>query len=182
MALKRLKIIYIGLLLILVSSVVARAQQEKVTEYQIKAAFIYNFTKFISWPQKAFASESVPFVVEILGDDPFGPSIEQLRALHVNDRSVDIQYAENDTAIKPCHVLFICASEKNRVNQILQKIKGQPVLTVSDIEGFSTKGGIIEFRVKKEQLRFLINLEAARSAGLRISYQLLSLAKEVIGK
>lgn len=182
MARKKPGIIYIILLLILVSSHMSLAQQEKITEYQIKAAFLYNFAKFVAWPDQAFAGENAPFTFEILGKDPFGLSIESLRAQKVGGRSIEILHAKEPDLLRPCQVLFISASERRNTDTVLKKLRGSPVLTVSDIPGFAGKGGIIEFTVENMQVRFLINLEAARSAGLRINYQLLSVAKEVIGK
>ncbi len=178
----RLKVLCILLMFLVVTWISARAQENELKEYQVKAAFLYNFTKFVTWPQNTFQKSDSPFVFEILGDCPIRTTIKPLERMKVNGHSVVIRYAKNKEDLQPCHVLFLCKSEKENVDRILERVINSPVLTVSDIDGFVNHGGIIEFIIEDEKLRFLINQEAADRAGIRISFQLLALAKKVFKK
>lgn len=176
------RILYVQIALVLVFHTPSWAGQEKAAEYQIKAAFLYNFAKFVAWPDETFSLKDTPFTFEILGKDPFGHSIDSLLSQKVGGRPVDVVRVNGGGMAKPCQVLFISASEIRHTGRLIKRLQGSPVLTVSDIPGFVQKGGIIEFTVENMQVRFLINLEAARMAGLKINYQLLALAKKVVGR
>jgi hypothetical protein len=143
-------------------------------EYQIKAVFLFNFAQFVEWPQAAFADARSPFVVAILGDDPFGTALEEtVRGERLNGRSLAVIRSSRIEDIVGCHILFISRSEAGRLEEILSALKGRSILTVSDIEGFSRQGGMIQFVTENNKVRLRINNDAARSAGLTISSKLL---------
>lgn len=154
------------------------------TEYQLKAAFLYNFAKFVDWPAPAFASDSAAITIGILGKDPFGADFDKLlefETLRGRRFSVTrLRYGENLTA---CHILFITSFETNlRLHKILRELEGATVLTVGESENFAGDGGMIKFIASEGKIGFEINAEAAQLAGLQISSKLLRLAKRVISR
>lgn len=167
-----------GVIVALTLYSLARAAQVQVAgEYQLKAAFLFNFAKFVEWPPKVLPP-SRPIALCILGTDPFGLELERtIKDERVAGRELAIrrlkQVQERDT----CHVLFISPSEKDSLSQILAALKNSNVLTISEIEGFTQVGGIINFYIEESKIRFEINVGAAEKAGLKISSKLLKLAK-----
>ena len=150
------------------------------SEYQIKAAFLFNFTQFICWPDNAFADASAPIVIGVLGDDPFGALLEQtVEGELVHDRKVVIKRFRHLDDLKTCHLLYIARSEKNRLAQIITALRGSPVVTVSDMDQFADRGGTIGFIIRDNKIRFEINLDAAEEAGVKISSKLIKLAVTV---
>jgi hypothetical protein len=143
-------------------------------EYQIKAVFLFNFAQFVEWPPEAFRGADEPFVIGILGDDPFGPYLDEaVRGEKVNNRSISIVRFARPVDITTCHILYISRSEAGRLDQILSAIKGRSILTVSDVDQFSRLGGMIRFVTENNKVRLRIDNEAAKSAGLKISSKLL---------
>ena len=157
------------------------AEMDLPREYKIKMAFIYNFTKFITWPEtdKVFKNTD-DFVGITIGGDPFGVSLQEFsEKITVKGKRAVIRNAASAREIEACHILFISASEESNLKQILDKVKWKPVLTVSDTAGFAQKGVIINFFVEENRIRFEINLRAAKKAGFNISSDLLKLARIV---
>jgi hypothetical protein len=153
------------------------AQEAKPTEYQIKAAFLFNFAKFVQWPQTAFAGETAPFVIGILGENPFHEDLARMiRNKTVDEHPVLVREIRSPPEATNCHILFVSNSEKNRLPEIIKSLKGASVLTVAEMEHFTENGGMIDFILESGKIRFEINNEAAANAGLRISSKLLSLA------
>ena len=151
-----------------------------VQEYQVKALFLFNFLQFVEWPEGAFPSPDAPVTIGILGDDPFGPVLDEtLRAETVRNRPLVIVRSSRLEDLKNCHLLFIGKSERNRLAAHFSQLEGAPALTVGDTEGFASRGGIINFYLDGKKLRFEINPDAAQRAGLKLSSQLLSLGKIV---
>ena len=157
----------------------ADAAPPRIREYQIKAAFLYNFVKFVDWPGEAFGDASVPITIGVLGEDPFGVALQSIQGKMVRGRRLVVKRFEDVQDLEPSHVLFISSSEKERVTQILEKVRGSSVLTVGEMTRFAELGGIINFIIRKNEIRFEINVGAAERAGLRISSQLLKLANVV---
>lgn len=156
--------------------VAASSLAAPVPEYQVKAAFLFNSAQFVSWPSSQPAD--VPLVIGILGDDPFGSYLDEtVRGEKVNNHSLIIQHFRRGTEPRNCNILFISRSEGNRAAQVISNLKGRSVLTVSDIEGFSGLGGMIELFAEKNKIRMRINLEAVRAANLKISSKLLRVAE-----
>ena len=154
-----------------------RAQESQPTEYQIKAAFLFNFAKFVEWPPAAFAEATSPMVIGILGENPFRDDLERtIRGKTINNRPLVIKEFRSPAEATNCHVLFISTSEKQRLPEILKSLHGTSVLTVGETDRFIETGGMINFVAEGNKIRFQINEVAAKSAGLKISSKLSSLA------
>jgi hypothetical protein len=155
-----------------------RAQESPPTEYQIKAAFLFNFAKFVEWPAPAFAEETSPMVIGILGENPFRDDLERMiQGKTINNRPLVIKAFRSPAEATNCHVLFISTSEKTRLPDVFASLRGTSVLTVGETERFTEAGGMIKFVLEGGKIRFQVNDAAARSAGLKISSKLLSLAQ-----
>jgi hypothetical protein len=161
----------------------AHPQRGQPTEYQLKAAFLFNFAKFIDWPDKSFATSQSPFSVCVIGQDPFGQSLEEsLAGKIVANHPVTVERfpnSRNAIDAQHCQIAFISSSEKPRVRDVIETFKGDSVLLVGDMEGFASSGGAIEFFVQDDRIHFAINPEAADRAELKVSSKLLALAKIV---
>jgi hypothetical protein len=170
-------IAFILAMLICGPNVSAESLQSK--EYFIKAAFLYNFIKFVDWPSESFKNDAAPINLCILGDDPFGEALGTIRNKRVKGRRLLIKHVRRVEQIEGAHLLFISTSEKGRVKQILGSLRGAPVLTISEMEGFGQNGGIINFITVDNKIQFEINSEKAQQHKLKISSQLLKLARIV---
>ncbi|MGB5988079.1 MAG: YfiR family protein [Desulfobacterales bacterium] len=146
-------------------------------EYLIKAAFIYNFAKFVDWPQDAFPDDQAPLILTVLGQDPFGDTLGTLANKRVRGRAFEIRRTSQLSDLAPCHILFIARSEKQRLTEIQNKINDWPVLTVSDMGAFTQRGGAVQFILAQSKIRFTINPKRAEQNKLHISSQLLRLAQ-----
>lgn len=153
----------------------AQAQEATPTEYQVKAAFLYNFGKFVEWPQSS-APPSV-FTICVLGKDPFGAVLDELiKDKSIQGRKLAVRRPGRVEDAGGCQILFISSSEDARLPHILEVVRGSSVLTVGEAERFARRGGMIKFRLEGGKVRFEINPDAAAQAGLTISSQLLKLA------
>ncbi len=159
---------------------VGAAGADPPVEYKIKAAFLLNFAKFITWPDQTFTSPQQPFSFCVLGQDPFGTALTPLQSRTVAHHPIRVHYLKRLADTGTCQMLFIADSEKEKVRTILKGLENTPVVTVSDIPGFAEQGGTIEFVLRQGRLSFKINLAEARKRHLRINASLLSLATEVI--
>jgi hypothetical protein len=156
------------------------AQSAESREYQIKAAFLYNFVQFVKWPSSAFAGPQAPFCIGILGDDPFGSSLDAtVQGESINGRRFVILRSSQLEDLAGCQMIFVSRSEEGELPGILAELKARQILTVSDIPSFADEGGDIDFYLSGEKVRFEINPEAARQCGLQISSQMLALGKIV---
>ena len=180
------------------------AEETGSKEYQLKAAFLYNFVMFVDshrFQQLPKDGEAVdpnePILIGILGQDPFGQAFEALKGRHVKNRRVVVKrfkgfsaFADDDgqvparhpqlDAITKCHVLFVCASERHHHNAILGPIRKQSILTVADTPGFLEAGGMINFLIEDKKVRFEINTAAAERAKLQVRAKLLRLARRIV--
>lgn len=157
------------------------AQTTVAREYQIKAVFLFNFAQFVEWPPPAFADESSPLVIGVLGDDPFGPFLDEVvQGESVGGRPLAIRRYRRPEEIADCHILYIARSEAARLGQVVTGLPDRGVLTVSDIEGSARAGVMIRFFAENKKIRLRINLEAARAADLVLSSKLLRPA-EIVG-
>ncbi len=155
---------------------VAAAQSGGFSEYDVKAAFLYNFGKFIQWPTNAFASANAPLVIGIYGNNPFGQNIASVvRGRKINGHPV-VARPVSSNELKECQILFICQSEQKKIKDILKTLDQTAVLTVSENVDLSQPGVIINFIIQDEHVRFEINNTAAEKVGLKISSKLLILA------
>jgi hypothetical protein len=156
------------------------AHAQYPSEYEVKAAFLYNFAKFVEWPPNLAANAHDPFVIGIVGRDPFGDAVEQtLLRKTLNGRPLAVQRVKREEEARGCQILFVSPSERKRLKALLANLQGNPVLTVGDVENFCKSGGMIAFTLEDNRVRFEINVDAAQRVGLRISSRLLSLAKVV---
>ena len=164
-------------LLLLRGGVPVDAQEDsQPTEYQIKAAFIFNFAKFVEWPAAVFPKPSSPLVVGVLGENPFHDALEKtIKNKTVDEHPVIIMQYRAASDATNCHILFISSSEKARLAQTLKQFNGRSVLTISEMPGFTDAGGMINFVLEGTKIRFQINNDAANSVGLKISAKLLGL-------
>ncbi len=151
------------------------------SEYLIKAGFIFNFAKFVDWPPTTFAQPDSPIVIGILGTDPFGAIIDQI----VQDKKIGgrgfvvkrLKWGADPKDLRECKILFVGASERLHIDELVQIVRGLPILTVGETPGFAEHGGVIRFVLEDNRVRFEVNVEAARQAGLTISSRLLTLAR-----
>ena len=167
-------------LVLLLATHGSRAQETSPSEYQLKAAFLYNFAKFVEWPTNVFALEDSPIVVGVMGQNPFGEDLDNtIRNKTINKHPIEIKATDSISDAKKCQILFISTSERDRLADILSGLRGASVLTVgeADTQDFIKSGGMINFVLVNNKIRFQINNEAAKSAGLKISSKLLSLAQ-----
>ena len=145
------------------------------SEYQVKAAFLYNFVKFVEWPSSA-ESQAGPIALCVIGKDPFRGELHRaVDGKAVNGRPLIVRQTSDASATQSCQVLFVSLSEEGRAAGIIAAVAGWSVLTVSDIDWFSERGGMINFIMQGQRVRFQINPDAAARAGLRISSKLLHL-------
>lgn len=179
----------------------AMASEESVhdREYKIKAAFLGHYFSMIDWPQKAFNDKDSPFVIGILGEDPFGTTIAPVLEKTIKGRKIvlrrfgrfkaDEKNKNQDTAatvtfedLRSCHILFICSSERESILQIIEAVKSYPVLTVGDaILSFIENQGILNFIPWNEnKIGFEVNIGASKNAGLKINSEILRVAKRRI--
>lgn len=160
----------------------ALAVAAPATEYEVKAAFIHNIAKFVEWP--AAQADDKSLMLCIWGKDPFGSAIWTTRDIwgtgdSQNDITWKILFANTQTNLKKCHVLFIAASEADNLRYVLDRVNDSAVLTVGDTDGFGTQGVMVNFYLANNKVRFEINPEAVRRVGLKIGSQLLKLARIV---
>ena len=159
----------------------ARAQ-DGLSEYQVKAAYLYNFLKFVEYPSASFADPLAPIVIGVVGDDPFGSALPQVViGKTVQGRDLVIRVYRIGEDLRGAHILFISASERKKIPMILSSLRGSSVLTVSDTAGFLDAGGMIQFLNEDSRVRFAINVDATSRAKLKMSSKLLTLAKVVGG-
>jgi hypothetical protein len=169
----------IGLVFVL-AGMLLNAPAQGSGEYAVKAAFLYNFARFVEWPGQALGNGGSPLLVGVMGDDPFGSSIDQVVAgKNVNGHPIAVNRLRWGQDLRQCHILFISSSEARRLPQILASLRGASVLTVADMERFDQQGGVVRFFIEDGKVRFEINVDAADQAGLKISSKLLALAKIV---
>lgn len=155
-----------------------RAQNKPVLEYQVKAAFLYNFTRFISWPSSTFNSPTAPFIIGIIGNNPFGTYLEDIIDQEkVNDHPIIVQRYHDIKDINNCQILYISIGDDNKIKEVIASVAHKNVLTVSDAAKFANWGGIINFFKDDNKLRVQINTAAARAAGVEISSKLLKISK-----
>jgi YfiR/HmsC-like len=155
------------------------AQRSRPTDYQVKAAYLYNFGRFVEWPAKA-AAKNGPFTVCVLGQDPFGPTLDTILAGEtIAGKNVVAKRISSPQESSDCQILFLSAAEAGQLNKIMQDLDSEAVLTVSDIPQFSQRGGMIQFVLEGDRVRFEVNLNATRRAGLTLSSELLKVASVV---
>jgi len=153
-----------------------------LSEYQVKAAYIYYFTTYVDWPPDTFSRSGDALVVGVLGEDPFGSILDDtLRGKSVGSRRLVVKRIGNIKEARECHILFISASERDRLATIFKGLDGAAILTVGEVDHFASRGGQIAFRMEDKKVRFDINVTAVERARLKISAQLMKLGRIVEG-
>ena len=151
-------------------------------EYLVKAAFLYNFARFTKWPSGTYADASAPLTVCVLGKNAFGKALDSIAGKRVNGRRVALSRLARVEETVHCQVVFISESEEERVSGIVGYLAGRPVLTVCNAPSCTRFRGIIHLRVVSERIRFAIDIDSAKSAGLKLSSTLLALAEKFARK
>ena len=159
----------------------SRLSAEAIPEYEVKAAFLFNFSKYVEWPERAFSGTADRILICVLGENPFGPFLAELvKEKKVNGRELAVE-ERSVSATAGCHIVFIAASER-RLGEIVGRLANRPVLTVSDGASVADQGAVIGLTMNDNRVRFEVNLIAARRAGLKLSSQLLKVAIRLIGE
>jgi hypothetical protein len=151
------------------------------SEYQVKAVFLYNFSRFVAWPDAVFASADSPFVVGVFGHDPFGRELDEVvRGETVHGHPLVVRRVTDAESASGCHILFIHQSEDEKLDSLIEALDKHATLTVSDIPGAAQRGVIIRLVTDQGRVRMIINMDSAREAQLTISSNLLRSA-QIIG-
>ncbi|MEY2428936.1 MAG: hypothetical protein QOJ40_1821 [Verrucomicrobiota bacterium] len=157
--------------------------ETSLNEYQVKSLFLLHFAKYVDWPADAFEAANAPIVIGVVGEGKFGGELAKtVEGKNVDGRPILIRQIQTPEELDKCHILFIRASEKMGLAEILGRLKTRPVLTVGEADHFLEQGGVINFVKKEGKVRLEINLDAARQANLQISSKLLNVADVVKGK
>ncbi len=177
---KPLVLVIFMLTLLLVYPSEIQAEPSIPNEYSVKAALIYSIIKFVDWPEQDKSMVSNPLCIAVFGHDPFGGNLDVLGSKTVKGRLIKIRRLQRIEDIRSCEVLFISSSERTQLSRIIKQLQNQPILTIADHAGFPQAGGIINLTTVNNKVQFEINNNAALRARLRISSQLLKLAKIVV--
>ena len=153
--------------------------QEVGQEFQLKAAFLVNFSRFITWPEQSFSPEQQAINLCVSGKNPFGTTLNTVEDKTINGHKIRVLYADSPQKLSQCHLLYVSTSEKSELNAILSRLGRQPVVTVSDISGFVDAGGSIEFVIKEDRLSIIINNSNLRQRGIQARASMLDLAASV---
>jgi hypothetical protein len=165
----------IGAFLILFAPSLLHAQSK---EYQVKAAFLYNFAQFVLWPATAFTNTTEPFQIGVIGENPFGKALEEtVRGETVQGHPIQIVESSRIEKLAGCQILFVSKSEAAHFNEVFSKLDSRPVLTVGEDPDFIQHGGVINFYRDGSKVRFEINPDAAGKSGLRLGSELLTVGK-----
>jgi len=179
---KQLPYITIAIACVFLAATALPAQQPKPSEYQVKAAYLYNFGRFITWPARIAAGKDDSFAVCVLGQDPFGQTLDStLGGEALDGKPVEVRRITRPQQAGDCRILFISSAEEKHLREILAALNQVGVLTVSDMAGFTRRGGMIQFVLEGDRIRFEINLANAESARLVLSSELLKVATTVKG-
>jgi hypothetical protein len=162
------------------SPLVEASDSSTSKEHQVKAGFLYNFTKFVDWRPTAFASAEAPIVIGIYGKSPIEIAVrEVVKGRDINGRRFEVREIQSAADAKGVHLLFIPASADSQVGEVLLEVKGLPILTVGETQKFQDSGGIIRFVLEKDKIRFDIAMDAAVGNDVKINAQLQKLARTI---
>ena len=152
---------------------------EPSLEYRVKAAYLYNFTKFVSWPELNQQPLHLPLQICLFGDNPFGALIDGIQKRKARGRTITVYQVTLTAPLHQCHILYIGKSDAKHLPQLLQRVALQPVLTVSEIHQFAEKGGMIQFVTIDNRIRLNINLAIAKKSKIELSAQLLEISANI---
>ena len=169
--------IKVWLVLIGLGVVTERSAAQAPGEYEVKAAFLYHFAQFIEWPDDLIPHRSSPIIYGILGEDPFGDALERIIATKkIHGRTLQLKRFKSLEDLEFCHVLFVKLTEKEQTQDVMDALRVRPILTVGETEQFVHQGGIINFVIRDNRVKFEVSLSAADRAEIRLKSQLLRLA------
>jgi len=158
------------------------ATERAVSEYEVKAAYVYNFAKFVDWPENAFLLINSPITIGIIGDVEFGNLLEKtVKDRMIQERSIRIQAMKWPADLRGCHIVYVGASEQRRFQQIAESVRNSPVLTITEAEDTSQDKGILNLFIEGGKVQFEVNSARAEQARLKISSKLLRLARGAAG-
>lgn len=171
--------LWVRMLAILLIAAIGRPALAQVShEPQLKAVFVYNFAQFTEWPVETFADRQVPIVIGVLGKDPLEPYLAQaVQGEKLNNRPIMVRHFEHADEIKACQILFISRLEAKQLPEIINELRGKSILTVSDIDNFTQKGGMICLFTANNKIRLKINPETLKESRLTVSSKLLRAAE-----
>lgn len=149
---------------------------EPLTEAQVKAAYVYNFVKYVEWPATAFATAQSPVVLCVSAGDGLRGAFAAIDGKQAQGRALQLRRAVRPDEYRACHILFVPESEERGAAELLRRVGSLPVLTVGEHDGFTAAGGVIGFVVRDDRVQFEINPDAAARADLKVSSRLLQLA------
>jgi hypothetical protein len=171
----------LGSLLLWLTVLTCRISSAQMDEYSVKAGYLYNFSKYVTWPDRGL--QDMAFTICIFGEDPFEGRLDQAIAgkTSANGQRFEVKRIGTfDKAVfQPCQVVFISKSERSRANQLVDSLKEFPILTVADFESFADRGGVADLRIEGTRVKVDLNIGAATRAGLKISARLQQVAKLV---
>ncbi len=156
--------------------------QEVASDAQVKAAFMVNFAKFLEWPPEAFAGRDAPLTLCVAGRGPIGSALSAYERRVVQSRELRVRSSVTPEELRGCHMVFVGESDERQMLQILRAAAGLPLVTVSDIDGFADAGGTIGLVDAGQRVQFEVNVASAHRANVRVSSQLLRLARNTRGK
>ena len=152
-------------------------------EYQVKAAYLLNFTRYVDWPTGAFEAPGVPMTICVLGRDPFGSVLDAtVRGKVTQGRPLSVRRIQTARGASACHLVFVSQETWRNRGELLDSLRTKGLLTVGESDQFAQQGGVIGFVIQDETVRFVVNADARDQAGLRISSRMLSLAAAVYGR
>jgi hypothetical protein len=166
----------VGAALALALGAAGAVAAEALTEVQVKAAYVYNFVKYVEWPAGAFATAQSPVVLCVAAGDGLRGALAAIDGKQAQGRALQLRRAVRPDEFRSCHILFVPESEERVAGELLRKAGSLPVLTVGEHDGFAAAGGVIGFVVRDDRVQFEINPDAAARADLKVSSRLLQLA------
>ncbi|WP_028585988.1 YfiR family protein [Desulfogranum mediterraneum] len=168
------------LLLLLSAGLSAPAGADNPAADKVKAAYLFNFAKFIHWPEGTFAQATSPLTIGVLGDSRFAAQLNKLQGKRIQEHPILIEYYPDLASIGQCQILYLAPPDPGQITPFLHRLAGQAIVTVAEEKNFSQQGGMIQFIPVRGRLRFIINLNSAKQSRIRIDSRLLSLAIEVM--
>ena len=170
-----------GMILCSTGHVPLTQAQEPKSEYILKSAFLYNFAKFVEWPTTTFPERTTPFMICVLGSDPFGASLDAIAGKTAQERTIVITRLQSGAAMDRCHILYVSPGEVTQTKEILRSLHNTPVLTVCDVESCAEAGMMLNMRLVDNRVQLDMNVEAVQRTLLKVSSQLMKLTHIVKG-
>jgi hypothetical protein len=170
----------LAVLLLMPQCVLVRAQSSPTVEYQVKAAFLLNFARFVQWPADAFEGDTAPITFCVFRQNPFGSALDDItQGKSINNRGLLVRHIQELADLKSCQIVFVSDAEDQYLPAILDTLKASSALVAGESDGFAERGGGIQFYLEADKVRFSVNVDATKRARLNVSSKLLALARIV---